>query len=201
MHDDLIIACHECDLLHRIGSLPEGDSAVCCRCGAVLFSHKIDSLDRSLAMTIAALVLFIISNAYPFLEIKAEGIYRATTLMGGVKALYSQGLWEVACLVLLTAILFPFLEIVSRLYMLLTLKLNKKPWKLKFLLKFTQAIKPWGMMEVFMLGILVSVIKLAKMVTVLTGPSLYAFFVLIFVLAAASAFTDIHAIWDKAGEK
>lgn len=201
MHDDLLIACHECDLLHRIGSVPEGDSAVCRRCGAVLFSHKIDSLNRGLAMTFAALVLFIISNAYPFLEIKSEGIFRSTTLMGGVNALCSQGLWEVGFLVLLTAILLPFLEILARLSVLVPLKLNKIPWKLKFLLKFTQTIKPWVMMEVFLLGILVTVIKLAKMVTVITGPSLYSFLVLIFVLAAASAFTDVHAIWEKAGEQ
>ncbi len=201
MNDNLLIACHECDLLHRIGSIPEGDSAVCRRCGAVLVSHKKDSLNRSLAMTFAALILFIISNAYPLLEIKTEGLFRSTTLIGGVEVLYSQGLWEVGLLVLLTAILIPFLEIIARLYVLVPLKLNKIPWKLKSILKFIQTIKPWGMMEVFMLGILVSVIKLAKMVTVLTGPSLYAFFALIFVLAAAAAFTDAHAIWENLGEQ
>ncbi len=152
-------------------------------------------------MTFAALVFFIISNAYPFLEIKAEGIFRSTTLMGGVNALFSQGLWEVGVLVLLTAILFPFLDILARLYVLVPLKLNKSPWRLKFLLKFTRTIKPWVMMEVFLLGILVSMIKLAKMVTVITGPSLYSFLALIFVLAAASAFTDVHALWEKAGDQ
>jgi paraquat-inducible protein A len=201
MHDDLLIACHECDLLHRIGPVPEGDSAVCSRCGTVLFSHKKDSLDRSLALTFAALVLFIISNVYPVLEIKADGIYQATTLLGGVTTLYSQGLGEVAFLVLLTAILFPFLEIVFRLYVVLPLKLGKVPWKLTAVLKLTQKIKPWGMIEVFMLGILVSVIKLAKMVTVITGPSLYAFLALIFVMAGAAAVLDVHSIWEKAGEQ
>lgn len=201
MHDDLLIACHECDLLYHIGSVPEGDSAICRRCGTVLFSHKKDSLERSLALTFAALVLFIISNVYPILEIKADGIYQATTLLGGVTTLYSQGLWEVALLVLFTAILFPFLEIVFRLYVLFPLKLTKVPWKLAAVLKYTRIIKPWGMMEVFMLGILVSVIKLAKMVTVITGPSLYAFLALIFVMAGAAAVLDEHSIWEKAGEK
>jgi paraquat-inducible protein A len=195
-----MIACHDCDLLHRIEALPEGDSAVCRRCGAVLFSHKKDSLNRSLALTFAALVLFIISNAFPVLEIKADGIYQATTLMGGVQALYSQGLWEVAFLVLLTAILFPLIEIVLRLYVLLPLTLSKLPWKLAVVLKITRIIKPWGMMEVFMLGILVSVIKLAKMVTVLTGPSLYSFLALIFVMAGASAVLDVHSVWEKVGD-
>jgi len=201
MSENLLIACHECDLLHRVGSIPEGDSAVCRRCGTVLFSHKKDSLSRSLSLTFAALIFFVISNVYPVLEIKSDGIFQATTMMGGVKTLYLQGLWEVAFLVLLTAILFPLIEIVLRLYVLLPLTLNKIPPKLAVVLKLTQTIKPWGMIEVFMLGILVSIIKLAKMVTVITGPSLYAFLALIFVMAGAAAVLDEHLIWEKLGEK
>ncbi len=200
MHNELLIACHECDVLHRIGRVPEGDSAICRRCGAVLFSHKKDSLDRSLALTLAGLLLFIIANAYPLLEIKLEGLYQATNLFGGVKVLYSGGYWEIALLVLCTAILFPFLELLIKLYILLPMKLNRRPWKMISLLNFLETIKPWGMMEVFMLGILVSVVKLLKMMTVIPGHSLYAFFVLIFVMAAGTASFDTHEIWEKAGD-
>ena len=188
---------NECDLLHSIKPLPEGSTALCRRCNAVLFSHKKNSVNRSLSLTIAALILFFISNAYPLLEIKTEGLYRATTLMGGVETLYDQGFWEIALLVLFTAILFPCLEIISRIYLLLPLKLCKKPWKLPLVVKFIQKIKPWGMMEVFMLGILISVVKLVKMVSVIPGPSLYSFFVLIFVLSGAASVIDFHSIWEK----
>ena len=197
MQDDLLIACHECDLLHRIDFLPEGSTALCRRCNAVLISHKKDSINKSLALTITALILFIISNAYPLLEIKTEGIYKATTLMDGVKNLYAQGFWEIALVVLFTTILFPCLEIISRLYLLLLLKMFKKPWKQSFILKFIQKIEPWGMMEVFMLGILVSIIKLVKMVSVIPGPSLYSFFALILVLAGAASVIDFHSIWEN----
>jgi paraquat-inducible protein A len=67
MKDDLLLACHECDLLHRIKPLPEGQTAVCSRCGAELCSHKRDSFERSLALTLAGLILFIMANAYPCL--------------------------------------------------------------------------------------------------------------------------------------
>ncbi len=198
MQEDLLVACRECDLLHRIGTLPEGSTALCSRCNAVLFSHKKDSVNRSLSLTIAALILFFISNAYPLIEIKTEGLYRATSLIGGVKNLYNQGFWEIALLVLFTAVLFPCLEIISRLYLLLPLKFCKKPWKLPVVLKLIQKIQPWGMMEVFLLGLLVSVIKLVKMVSVIIpGPSLYSFFALIFVLAGAASVIDLHFIWEK----
>ncbi|SMD10276.1 paraquat-inducible protein A [Desulfocicer vacuolatum DSM 3385] len=198
MKKKIIIACHECDLLHRIESLPEGSTALCRRCHAVLLSHKKDSLNRSLALNITALILFFISNAYPLIEIKTEGICRATTLMGGVRNLYDQGFWEIALLVLFTAILFPGFEILSRLYLLLPLKFYKKPWHMSLIIKFIQKIKPWGMMDVFMLGILVSVIKLVKMVSVIPGPSLYSFFALIFVVTGAASAMDFHSIWEKA---
>ena len=82
-------------------------------------------------------------------------------------------------------------------YILLPLKLNKTPWNLPFALRFVQKIKPWGMMDVFMIGILVSIVKLAKLATIVPNIALYAFTALIFVLATATASHDPHAIWEK----
>ena len=84
-----------------------------------------------------------------------------------------------------------------KLYILLPIKLKRRPWKMVPVLSVLQAIKPWGMMEVFMLGILVSVVKLVKMATVIPGLSLYAFFALILIMAAGTASFDTHALWEK----
>ena len=197
MHTDSLMACHECDLLHRIDGLPEGATSICSRCGAVLVSHKRDSLDRSLALTLTGLILFAMANAYPLLAIKSGSLYKATTLMGGVEVLYAAGMWQIALLVFLTAILFPFLDLVSRLTILIPLKMNKKPRNVSFIMSFMQSINPWGMMDVFMLGILVSLVKLIKMMKVIPGVSLFAFVMLIFVLAGIAATFDPHLAWEK----
>ena len=197
MKTDILMACHECDLLHRIDGHPEGGTSTCSRCGAVLASHKHDSLDRSLALTITGLILFAMANAYPLLAIKSGSLYKATTLMGSVEVLYTAGMWHVGLLVFLTAILFPFLDLMSRLCILVPLKMNKKPWKISFIMSFIQSINPWGMMDVFMLGILVSVVKLVKMMKVIPGVSLFAFVMLIFVLAGIAATFDPHLAWEK----
>lgn len=199
-HHTIFIACHECDLIHRIADVREGSVAVCRRCGYVLLTHKRESLDRSLALTLAGLFLFVIANAYPLLEIDMKGLSQKTNLFGGIKALYSGGDWSIALLVLFTAMLLPLSELILKLYILLPIKLKRRPWKMALILSFLEAIKPWGMMEVFMLGILVSVVKLAKMATVIPGPSLYAFFALIFVMAAGAASFDTHAIWENPGD-
>ena len=191
------IACHECDLLYELPTLPEGSVAKCSRCGAVLHQHKRDSLDRTLSWTIAGLILFALANAYPFLALKSEGLVHETNLITGVQQLYKQDMRSVAVLVFLTSILFPFLQLAGTLYVLLPLKFNRLPWKVAPVFRFIRSLQPWAMMEVFMIGILVSVVKLAKMAKVVPGLALYSFIILIFVLAAVAASLDPHLVWDR----
>jgi paraquat-inducible protein A len=191
------IACHECDLLYELPPLPEGSVAKCSRCGAVLQSHKRDSLDRTLSWTIAGLILFAVANTYPFLALKSEGLVHQTTLITGVEQLYKQDMRSVAVLVFLTSILFPCLQLVGTLYVLLPLKFNRLPWKMAPVFRFIRGIQPWSMMEVFMIGILVSAVKLAKMASVIPGLALYSFVILIFVMAAVAASLDPHLVWER----
>jgi paraquat-inducible protein A len=192
-----LIACHECDLIHRIQPLAEGTIARCSRCGASLYRHKRNSLERTLALTLAGLVLFVLANSFPFLSMKIEAQVQESTLFTGIRELYAQGMWQVALLVLLTTILVPLAQLLGLLYVLLPIKLNRRPWKLARVFRLVQNLHPWSMMEVFMLGILVSVVKLAGMASIVPGISLFAFLALIFVLAASSASLDPHLVWER----
>ncbi len=200
MKTNSMIACHQCDLLHRVRPLTHGGVAQCMRCGAVLYRRKKDSLNRTLALTIAGLILFVVANSYPFLAMKSEGLMQETTLLAGVKELYAQNMWGLAVLVLFTTFLTPFIQLSGMLYVLLPLKLNRLPWRLPFIFRFLQNIQPWGMMEVFMLGILVAIVKLAKMASIIPGIALYSFAALILVLAGAMASLDPDIVWDRLGE-
>jgi paraquat-inducible protein A len=198
MSTTTIIACHECDLLYEVPPLPEGSVAKCSRCGAVLQRHKRDSLDRTLAWTIAGLILFVVANAFPFLDLKSGELVRQTTLITGVMELYKQGMRSVAVVVFLTSILFPAIQLAGLLYLLLPLKVKLLPWwKPALVFRSIQRIHPWAMMEVFMVGILVSMVKLAKLAKVVPGIAIYSFAILIFVLAAAASSLDPHLIWDR----
>ncbi|MEJ2233614.1 MAG: paraquat-inducible protein A [Syntrophobacterales bacterium] len=193
-----LTACHECDLLYELPPIPEGGVAKCSRCGAVLQRHKRNSLDRTLSWAIAGLILFAVANTYPFLALKSEGLVRETTLITGVEQLYKQDMRSVAVLVFLTSILFPFLQLAGILYLLLPLKFKRLPWwKPALVFRFIRTIQPWSMMEVFMIGILVSAVKLAKMASIIPGLALYSFVILIFVLAAVAASLDPHLVWDR----
>jgi paraquat-inducible protein A len=199
MPNHLMIACHECDLLHRLQPMPEGGKAICIRCGALLYSHKKNSLDRTLSLIIAGLILFFLSNMFPLLELKEKGLIIATTLIHGVKALYNQDMQGLSVLVFITCVLAPLVQLAGLLYVLLPLKYNRVPPMMPVVFRFIRKLQPWSMMEVFMLGILVSIVKLAKMASIVPGLSLYSFAALIIVLAWALASLDPHIIWEKMG--
>ena len=194
---DSFIACHECDVIHRIKPLPAKEVAHCIRCDAVLYKHKPNSLDRTLAFAMAGLILFILANSFPFLALRIGSQVRETTLITGIYELYVQGMQVIAILVLLTTVLVPFIQILCLLYILLPLKFHRLPKGLPRLFRFVNSVGPWGMMEVFMVGILVSLVKLAGMAKITPGISLYSFLALIFVLAAMTVSLDSHLIWQK----
>ena len=191
------IACHECDLIHDIPSMPNRAAAVCVRCGCVLFRSKTDSIDRTLAWTFAGLVLYAVAVSFPFLAMKNGPIGNETGLLTGIEFLYRQGIIPLAALVLMTCILIPLIQMLGLLYIFIPLKLN---FRVKYAIpvfRLFKHIKPWSMMEIYMLGILVSIVKLGKMATIVPGLAVIAFGLLIFVLNFALSAVDEHMVWEK----
>ena len=193
------IACHSCDLVHRRPQVPPGGAAHCCRCGGVLVRHKRNSLDRTIALALAGMVLFIVANSFPFLSFRMQGQVTETTLMTGIRDLWAQGMTAISLLVLLTTVLAPLFQLSTLLYLLVPLKLRSRPPALALVFRFLRRIQAWSMMEVFMLGILVAVVKLADMAEIVPGIALWSFALLILVLAGAIASFDPDVVWEQVG--
>jgi paraquat-inducible protein A len=190
-----LVACHDCDLVHRLPVQVPG-TMLCRRCGAVLCRRKPNSIERSLALTLTALILFALSNSFPFLAMKSGGFIQETTLLTGVRELWHQELYGLATLVLLTCVLVPLLQMLGLLAILLPLHLGRRPLRgAAHVLRLVQEVAPWGMMEVFMIGILVALVKLGHMATIVPGISVFSFGALIFAMAAAFANLDPPLLW------
>ncbi|MBK5968831.1 MULTISPECIES: paraquat-inducible protein A [Thiorhodovibrio] len=192
-----LFLCPECDLLQKSGPLAAGSAVHCSRCGYLLHRARANSLDRSLALTLAGLVLFAIANSFPFLSFQMQGQTTETTLSTGISSLFDQGKWEVALVVLFTSILAPGLQLLLLASVLLPLKGGRFPPWLAQLFRLFRHLLPWGMMDVFLIGILVSVVKLTEMASIVPGISLFAFVLLIFVLAAAQSSLDPDIVWSR----
>jgi paraquat-inducible protein A len=192
-----LIACHECDLLQRKIFLPVSGIARCRRCRAVLYRDHPNGLDRALACTLGALVLLIVANAYPIVGLEIQGNRQAASLYDTVHALWQDDRKEVAALVGFTTMVFPAIEIATLTYLLLPLRLGRLAHGTVPVLHFLQSVRPWSMMEVFMLGILVSLVKLEHIAHVHKGIALWAFACLIPLLAAAAAAFDPEELWAR----
>lgn len=189
-----VIACRECDLLQREVELPPGGTARCRRCGALLYRSIPNGPDRTVAFLLAAAIVYLIANIYPIVGLEAQGIRTTTTLIGAVKALQDQGLTIVAGMVFITAIVAPVMEIGALLYLLLPLRFGHVPAGLNTILRTAHEVKHWNMVEVFMLGVLVALVKLAKIASVTPALALWMFAGLTLLLAAAWASFDPHDI-------
>jgi len=197
----MYVACDECDLLEAVPPLAIKTSARCRRCGALLYKRKVRSIERTLALTIAGLFLIGVANAYPFLGFSLQGNVVETTLLGGIELLYQNDKFAIAAVVLFTAVLVPVLQLAAGLYVFLPLYLDRRPAHLEQVFRWIHRLRPWGMIEVFMVGILVSMIKLSQLATIVPGIALWAFALLIFVLTAASATLDPIEVWERLEEK
>ncbi len=194
-----LILCHDCDLLNRVGEVPSGGSALCPRCGGVLDRRIPDSIDRTLAFALAGLVLFIVANSFPFLAMKMQGQVTDTTLASGVDTLWEQGHLFVAALVLFTTIVAPMLQLVLLLAVLTPLKLGRSVPGMIPLFRLLRRVESWSFMEVFLIGILVSLVKLVGMAEIVPGIAFWSFALLIPILAAAAASLDAHLVWQRIG--
>jgi paraquat-inducible protein A len=192
-----LVACHECDLLQREVAVPEGGGLRCQRCRAQLCRELPNSLDRALAFSIAAVVLFVVSNVYPIVGLSVNGTVVATTLLGAVSALYADGKWPIAGLVFATTVLMPILQTVSMLWLLLPLKFGRVPWGSPAIFRLCHLCQPWGMTEVLILGLLVALVKLSAIAGVVVGPALWSFGALMFVLAAAGSAFNTRNLWSR----
>jgi len=197
MNNGILVACHDCALVQRISTLPKVGLVRCKRCSALLFQSSADNIDRPLALYVTALIFFILANSFPLLTLKFEGRIETTTLIGGVSTLYQQGMIGLALLVFLTTVLVPFVQLISAIWALSALKFQIYKKSLPRLLRLFVKSYPWGMMEVFMLGIFVAVVKLADMAGIVMGVGAYCFGGLIFIAAAAASSMDLYLFWER----
>ena len=195
-----LVGCHDCDAVVPEPDVPNGGSAVCGRCGGTLFRRQRATVEITLALTTAAAILFVVANAYPFLSFEMQGQTTRTTLISGTAALWEGERYAVAVLVLMTTIVAPAMQIGLLLYVLAPLHFHHPAPLAVPAFRWVEACRPWSMMEVFLIGIFVAVVKLSDMADIVPGIALWAFGLLIPILAGGTAFLDAEIVWREIGD-
>jgi len=192
-----IIACPDCDLLQSIPALPPGSKARCLRCGHTVATSKPDSLNRTLALTIASAIALIMANALPLMGLSAGGRESYTTILGGALEMWLRGQEVTALLVVFCAVFAPAIHIGFMLALLLAARHFPAPRWVGTLLLWSEWHKSWGMVEVMMLGILVALVKISELARVIPGVGMFAAGVLVFLIAAMTVSFDSHEVWER----
>jgi paraquat-inducible protein A len=191
-----VLACHNCDLLTEVSG-PAGSTSLCPRCGAVLYRRKRNCIDRPLAFALCGFVLFAVALSNPFLAMKSGGFIQETTLLTGIIELWKQHLYGLGSLVLATCVVIPMFQLVGLMYILVPIKLRFIAPGSILIFRTIRHLEAWAMMEVFLIGILVALVKLAKMATIIPGIAVMALVLLTIVITAAMTSLDPPWIWER----
>ena len=198
-----LVACKICGLVQRVPALAPGAQAVCPRCGAVVVEHKVNTLGRTAAFSLAALMFYLPANIYPILQMELYGAHSENTVLDGCVSLFQHGQRLVAVIVFLASLLIPFLKLLGLFYLVITTRFASRRRRLErtWIYRIIDVIGPWAMLDVFLLSILVALVKLGELATVLPGRGLFAFAAMVVLTILATTSFDPSQIWETPDER
>ncbi|KAF1061524.1 MAG: Inner membrane protein YebS [Pseudomonas citronellolis] len=194
-----LIACHECDLLMRREPVPPGHRSVCPRCGYELIIYRRHMVRRALALVLTALLLYIPANFLPIMNISILGQTGTDTVWSGVQGLYRSDMEGVGILVFLCSMVIPLAKLLCQLFVLLTIRFRVGREHGMLLLRGYQHLREWGMLEVYLMGILVAIVKLIDMAELHVGIGLACFIGLLFTQVWLEVTMSRHQVWEELG--
>jgi len=192
--DDLI-ACHECDLLLRKPPLQHNEKALCPRCGYELYAHRHNVVNRSLALVLAALLLYIPANFLPIMQLHLLGQTSDDTVWSGVLGLYNSQMHLIAVVVFLCSMAIPLLKLLCQLAVLLSIRLDIGRSYGLLIYRMYHHLRVWGMLEVYFMGVLVAMVKLLDLAQLNIGIGLVCFISLLLVQVWLEVVMSPHQIW------
>ena len=188
--------CPDCGQMQVLPALPPGSRAVCLRCDAVLRHTRHDPLLLPFALNISALVLFGLGATLTLMSVSTAGQERVAALVTGPVELQQYGLWEISAVVLVTTVVAPLARVLCMLTVLLGLRMERPPAELRAIYAWVEHLRPWSMVEIYLLGLFVAYVRLSGMATVDLGPAIFALAALMVVMVLADYMLDDQAVWE-----
>jgi paraquat-inducible protein A len=194
---DHVRECQDCGLFQAVAPLGPGDAAHCRRCNATLRRGGRDSLNRALGCSIAALILLVLAVQLPIMDLRTVGRTVQASLFTGPSQLNDHGMWEVSVVVLITLVFVPFIQLLLILTVLLGLRVPHPSRGLPIIYGWVETLRPWSMIEVFLLGVFVAYTRLQAIADVQIGPALIALGGVMLCMIAADVELDHEDVWER----
>ena len=195
---ETVDVCRACGLVQRVSEASPGMAAVCERCGRTFAQHTIDSLERTAAFSLAALILYVPANVFPILRMNYYGAHSESTIWDGCATLFRDGEWLVAAIVFFCSIVIPLSKLLGLLLLVVTTRIGYAQHRRarSAVYRAIEVVGPWAMLDVFLLAVLVALVKFGDVATVVPGPGLLAFTGVVVLTILASSSFDQKMIWQ-----
>ena len=190
-----MVSCHRCHLLCRW----EKDPSSCPRCGTLLHSRKPNSIARTWALVIAAIIFYIPANVLPITHTSSFAGVQSDTIISGVIYFIHSGSWPVALIIFVASVFVPLLKLLILITLMISVQFRWqwRPVDRTRLYRLTEAIGRWSMLDIFVVTILVALVHFGSLANIAAGPgALYFGAVVVITMFAAESF-DARLIWDN----
>ncbi|MCD8552523.1 paraquat-inducible protein A [Seleniivibrio sp.] len=190
-----VILCKECGTLNR----SEDDTAECRCCGGTIHRRTKDSLSRTWALCITALILYIPANLYPIMDVQIMGESSRNTILGGVIQFFQHGMYFICAVVFVASFVVPLFKLSALFYILLTLRKGRKLSNRRKtrLYSIVELIGKWSMLDVFVVCIMAGLINVGYLLKITAGVGIVYFASVVIITMLASNSFDTRLIWDK----
>ena len=191
-----LACCHVC---YYVGAEQQHN---CPRCGAALHLRVPDSLQRTVALLITAIILYIPANVLPIMTTSQLGRNIDSTILGGVILLIDMGSYPVAAVIFIASVLVPVGKLTAMLWLCWSVaRRHKSSHRQRTVLyRVTEFIGRWSMTDVFVVMILVALIQMGGLLRITPGAAAVAFGGVVIVTMLAAESFDPRLIWDQLGD-
>jgi paraquat-inducible protein A len=191
------VACHFCDALQESPRLQEGYAAYCYHCGHRLYRNRPHSLAHATGYSLAALVFMGVAHAFPSVIMQSGSVTTRLTMLESIAVFAREGNLILAAAVTFFTIAAPLILMGGLFYVAAPLRYGFALPGATRVARTFQLVEPWSMLEVFLLGVIVSLLKLGHLADLEFGVGLWALGALVLCTAAAMAGIDRMELWDR----
>jgi len=192
---DHLIICHKCHTLHQEIAIEDGAKACCKKCKTVLYRYDSRLAEHGLALSIAALIFFVMANFFPLVKIEILGHEQFITIPKTFLSLFDNGFYIVGIICAFMIFIFPLMIVLLNIAIFSLLKLKKGKRVSKDLLILLSRLSPWSMTEIFLVSILVALVKLIGYAQIHMGVAFWTLMVFVVIDLYLTRTIHISEIW------
>jgi len=193
---DKLIICHKCHTLHEKTPLKEGMKAYCSQCDVLLYKNDPYVLDRTLALVVTAFISLVVAFKFTIISININGLEQSLNLTSLFVVILEEKEYLVGLMLLFLIVIFPFVILISMFFLLIYMKMGKAEYLVRRLLILLAHLRPWSMVDIFFISLLVAMVKLFDLAQIELGVSFAAFVLTLFLDAIITKNISFYELWE-----